>query len=54
MAATTSHLVVQYYSRPPVSFPVGGTIAHRIGDEEEKAEHTTPEAPDIQDFARCR
>src|SRR5262249_12132488 len=29
-----------------------GTITYLIGDDEEKAEHTTPEAPEIQSFLR--
>ncbi len=49
---TTSHLVASIFSAAGELPVLMGTIAHRIGDEEEKAEHTTPEAPDIQDFLR--
>ncbi len=49
---TTAHLCEAIF-RASGSVPaMMGTIAHRIGKDEEIAEHTTPEASNIQDFLR--
>jgi UDP-N-acetylmuramoyl-L-alanyl-D-glutamate--2,6-diaminopimelate ligase len=49
---TTAHLCESMFRAAGAIPAMMGTINHRIGDEEVVAEHTTPEASDIQDFLR--
>jgi UDP-N-acetylmuramoyl-L-alanyl-D-glutamate--2,6-diaminopimelate ligase len=49
---TTAHLCESIFRAAGTIPAMMGTISHRIGDEEEVAEHTTPEASHIQDFLR--
>lgn len=49
---TTAHLCEAIFRAAGTVPAMMGTISHRIGDEEEVAEHTTPEASHIQDFLR--
>ena len=49
---TTAHLCESMFRAAGAIPAMMGTISHRIGDEEVIAEHTTPEASDIQDFLR--
>ena len=47
---TTAHLCESVFRAAGTVPAMMGTIAHRIGDHEEAAAHTTPEASDIQAF----
>ena len=49
---TTAHLVESIFRAAGEVPAMMGTISYRIGDEEVTAEHTTPEASEIQDFLR--
>ncbi len=49
---TTAHLCEAIFRAADAMPAMMGTIAHRIGSQEIVAEHTTPEASDIQDFLR--
>jgi UDP-N-acetylmuramoyl-L-alanyl-D-glutamate--2,6-diaminopimelate ligase len=49
---TTAHLCESIFRAAGTVPAMMGTISHRIGEEEEMAEHTTPEASQIQDFLR--
>jgi len=49
---TTAHLVAAIFAAAGEVPAMMGTISYRIGGDEVTAEHTTPEAPEIQDFLR--
>ena len=49
---TTAHLCEAIFRAAGTVPAMMGTISHRIGEQEEVAEHTTPEASHIQDFLR--
>lgn len=49
---TTAHLVASIFSAAGEVPAMMGTINYRIGAEEVEAEHTTPEASEIQNFLR--
>ncbi|MFN7928366.1 MAG: UDP-N-acetylmuramoyl-L-alanyl-D-glutamate--2,6-diaminopimelate ligase [Blastocatellia bacterium] len=49
---TTAHLCEAIFRAAGAVPAMMGTISHRIGEQEETAEHTTPEASHIQDFLR--
>ena len=49
---TTAHLVASIFRAAGEVPAMMGTINYRIGSEEVEAEHTTPEASEIQDFLR--
>src|SRR2546428_8625431 len=49
---TTAHLVEAIFRAAGAVPAMMGTISYRIGDQEVAAEHTTPEASEIQDFLR--
>lgn len=49
---TTAHLVASIFGAAGEVPAMMGTIRYRIGDEQVEAEHTTPEASEIQDFMR--
>lgn len=49
---TTAHLCEAIFRAAGTVPAMMGTISHRIGKQEEVAEHTTPEASHIQDFLR--
>jgi len=49
---TTAHLVESIFRAAGEVPAIMGTISYRIGDREVTAEHTTPEASEIQDFLR--
>lgn len=49
---TTAHLCEAIFRAAGTVPAMMGTISHRIGEQEEIAEHTTPEASHIQDFLR--
>ena len=47
---TTAHLVASIFRAAGEVPAMMGTISYTIGDEEVEADHTTPEASEIQDF----
>lgn len=49
---TTAHLCEAIFRAAGTVPAMMGTISHRIGEQEEVAEHTTPEASHIQEFLR--
>ena len=49
---TTAHLVAAIFRAAGETPAMMGTISYRLGDEVVDAEHTTPEASEIQDFFR--
>src|SRR5262249_15007194 len=49
---TTAHLVESIFRAAGEVPAMMGTISYRIGEQEVTAEHTTPEASEIQDFLR--
>jgi UDP-N-acetylmuramyl-tripeptide synthetase len=49
---TTAHLVEAIFRAAGEVPALMGTISYRIGEQEVVAEHTTPEASEIQDFLR--
>lgn len=49
---TTAHLLASIFKAAGEVPAMMGTISYRIGEEETPAEHTTPEASEIQDFLR--
>ena len=49
---TTAYLLDQILERTDAKTAMMGTVVNRIGDHEQEAIHTTPEADDISRFAR--